>query len=90
MDSSMEMAFDDMVSQRDHWRARVEAMAATLRVAIAERDEARWRLCKVIADGCNKWGCDIARSNGWDYLAEGKEEKSDTNPETGIQYGDIE
>lgn len=87
--SSMEMAWDDMVSQRDHWRARVEAMAAMLHVAIAARDEARWNLCKIEAGGCDDRSRDIARSHGWDYLAR-EFEPSDTNPETGIQYGDIE
>lgn len=34
-----------------------------------ERDEARWRLCKVVGDNRGVWGCDIAKENGWDYLA---------------------
>jgi hypothetical protein len=35
----------------------------------AERDEARWRLCKVVGDNRGVWGCEIAKENGWDYLA---------------------
>lgn len=35
----------------------------------AERDEARWRLCKVLGDIRDVWGCEIAKENGWDYLA---------------------
>ena len=35
----------------------------------AERDEARWRLCKVVGDNRDVWGCEIAKENGWDYLA---------------------
>lgn len=35
----------------------------------AERDEARWRLCKVVGDNLGVWGCEIAKENGWDYLA---------------------
>ena len=34
-----------------------------------ERDEARWRLCKVVGDNRGVWGCEIAKENGWDYLA---------------------
>jgi hypothetical protein len=36
----------------------------------AERDDARWRLCKVVGDNRGVWGCDIAREYGWGYLAE--------------------
>lgn len=74
----------------DDSRERLMAFELRCKTLMAERDEARWRLCKVIADGCDRWGCDIARSYGWDYLADGKEETSDANPQTGIQYGDIE
>lgn len=34
-----------------------------------ERDEARWRLCKVVGDQRGVWGDEIAKENGWDYLA---------------------
>lgn len=44
----------------------LEAEIARLR---AERDEARWRLCKVVGDNRDVWGCEIAKENGWDYLA---------------------
>lgn len=32
-------------------------------------DKARWRLCKVVGDNRGVWGCEIAKENGWDYLA---------------------
>lgn len=35
-----------------------------------ERDEARWRLCKVVGGQRDMWGCDIAKEYGWDYLNE--------------------
>jgi len=37
---------------------------------LAERDEARWRLCKVVADTRNMWADDVAKEYGWEYLAE--------------------
>jgi hypothetical protein len=42
-----------------------------------ERDEARWRLCKVVGDNRNVWGCVIAKENGWDYLATEETEATD-------------
>jgi hypothetical protein len=38
----------------------------------AERDEARWRLCKVVGDNRDMWGEDVAKEYGWDYLKEEK------------------
>lgn len=40
-----------------------------MRRMMDERDEARWRLCKVVGDNRGVWGCEIAKENGWDYLA---------------------
>lgn len=45
---------------------RAERDIETIR---AERDEARWRLCKLVGDNRGVWGCEIAKENGWDYLA---------------------
>ncbi len=36
-----------------------------------ERDDARWRLCKVIGDNREMWGEDVAKEYGWDYLKDG-------------------
>jgi hypothetical protein len=38
----------------------------------AERDDARWRLCKVVGDNRDMWGEDVAKEYGWDYLKEEK------------------
>ena len=40
--------------------------------AVAERDDARWRLCKVVGDNRDMWGEDVAKEYGWDYLKEEK------------------
>jgi len=48
------------------YSSRAERDIAGLR---EERDEARWRLCKVVGDNRGVWGCEIAKENGWDYLA---------------------
>jgi hypothetical protein len=32
---------------------------------IAERDDARRRLCKVVGDNRNMWGEDVAKEYGW-------------------------
>lgn len=49
------------IDRRETQRERDEARR--------ERDEARWRLCKVVGDNRGVWGCEIAKENGWDYLA---------------------
>jgi hypothetical protein len=36
-----------------------------------ERDDARWRLCKVVGDNREMWGEDVAKEYGWDYLKDG-------------------
>lgn len=36
---------------------------------VKDRDDARWRLCKVVGDQRGVWGDEIAKENGWDYLA---------------------
>jgi hypothetical protein len=36
----------------------------------AERDEARQRLCKVVADNRDMWGEDVAKEYGWDCFKE--------------------
>jgi len=38
----------------------------------AERDDARWRLCKVVGDNRDMWGEHVAKEYGWDYLKEEK------------------
>ena len=58
-------------------RAAIEQVDGTVfeRAAVeierlrSERDEARWRLCRVVGDNRGVWGCEIAKENGWDYLA---------------------
>jgi hypothetical protein len=40
-----------------------------------ERDEARWRLCKVVGDNRGVWGNDIAVEYGWFYLVEATDAK---------------
>ena len=37
----------------------------------AERDNARWRLCKVVGDQRGVWCDEIAKEYGWDYLNKG-------------------
>ena len=38
----------------------------------AERDDARWRLCKVVGDNRDMWGEDVAKEYGWDIFKEKK------------------
>lgn len=47
----------------------VQELERMIRALRAERDEARWRLCKVVGDQRGVWGDEIAKENGWDYLA---------------------
>jgi hypothetical protein len=35
-----------------------------------ERDDARWRLCKVVGDNRDMWGEDVAKEYGWDCFKE--------------------
>lgn len=51
------------------FRADLNIAADEIERLRAERDEARWRLCKVVGDNRGVWGCEIAKENGWDYLA---------------------
>jgi len=44
-------------------------ICSEMRRMMEERDEARWRLCKVVGDNRGVWGCEIAKENGWHYLA---------------------
>jgi len=46
--------------------------ADEIEVLRAERDEARWRLCKVLGDNRGICGDDVAKELGWNYLAETK------------------
>jgi len=51
------------------FRAIVREAADEIERLRKERDEARWRLCKVVGDNRGVWGCEIAKENGWDYMA---------------------
>ena len=48
----------------------IELLRIGVATALKERDEARWRLCKVVADNRDIWGDDVAKEYGWAYLAE--------------------
>lgn len=50
-------------------RRDYSCICGEMRRMMDERDEARWRLCKVVGDNRGVWGCEIAKENIWDYLA---------------------
>jgi hypothetical protein len=50
----------------------VREAAAEIERLRAERDEARWRLCKVVGDNRDMWGEDVAKEYGWDCFKEDK------------------
>lgn len=65
-------AADEIELLRESLRIGLEELAACCidrKETQRERDEARWRLCKVVGDNRGVWGCEIAKENGWDYLA---------------------
>ena len=70
---------DDMVTRLRVWSDNAKEQDATeivagLRQAAdeierlrKERDEARWRLCKVLGDIRDVWGDEIAIEKGWKF-----------------------
>ena len=63
------------ISTMEEWRTDVDLCADAadeIERLTAERDEARWRLCKVVGDNREMWGEDVAKEYGWDYLTEEK------------------
>ncbi len=46
------------------------ALAQERHLLRAERDDARWRLCKVVGDNRDMWGEDVAKEYGWDCFKE--------------------
>jgi hypothetical protein len=52
----IKLAFFALAQERDRLRA--------------ERDDARWRLCKVVGDNRDMWGEDVAKEYGWDCFKE--------------------
>lgn len=48
-------------------RITIDHAVIEIRSAIAERDEARWRLCKVLGDIRGVWGDNIATEKGWRF-----------------------
>jgi hypothetical protein len=70
--SDLREAADEIERLREALRIECEECAACAidrKETQRERDEARWRLCKVVGDNRGVWGCEIAKENGWDYLA---------------------
>jgi hypothetical protein len=66
------LAADEIERLREALRIEQEEFAACCidrKETQRERDEARWRLCKVVGDNRGVWGCEIAKENGWDYMA---------------------
>lgn len=64
--------------------------------AISQRDEARRSYCELAGSLEHKDPADIAKHHKWDDLyadpsirAQHVAEQSDTDPETGVQYGDL-
>jgi hypothetical protein len=63
------------ISTMEDWRKDVDLCADAadeIERLRAERDDARWRLCKVVGDNRDMWGEDVAKEYGWDYLKEEK------------------
>ena len=68
-------AADEIERLREQLRlANIDCCNTTAEVErlTAERDDARWRLCKVLGDNHGIWGDDVAKELGWNYLAEKK------------------
>ncbi len=59
----------DAADEIERLRRDYSCICGEMRRMMDERDEARWRLCKVVGDNRGVWGCEIAKENGWDYLA---------------------
>ncbi len=68
-------AVDGLQAAADEIERLCAELVSTTNKLTAERDEARWRLCKVVGDNRGVWGCEIAKQNGWDYLATEAREK---------------
>jgi hypothetical protein len=57
------------ISTMEEWRMDVDLCADAadeIERLRAERDDARWRLCKVVGDNRDMWGEDVAKEYGWD------------------------
>jgi len=48
-------------------RITIDHAVIEIETAIAERDDARWRLCKVLGDIRDVWGDEIAIEKGWRF-----------------------
>lgn len=51
----------------DHAVIEIQTAIAEAVELRAERDEARWRLCKVLGDIRDVWGDEIAIEKGWRF-----------------------
>jgi len=64
------------ISTMEEWRNDVDLCADAaneIERLRAERDDARWRLCKVVGDNRDMWGEDVAKEYGWDIFKEANE-----------------
>ena len=86
----------DLKDQVNSIRQQSSCRADVAEQAIRERDEARRFYCELAGSLEHKDPADIAKHHKWDDLyadpsirAQHVAEQSDTDPETGVQYGDL-